>query len=101
MSGDGMGTNTARLLAPLAGAQPLADGYAYALFPASAAAEVAAALAGGGGAGCKEVHLVRHAQGAHNLAVNSKGDLFITESYEGKRVQKFRYTGLGAASVSP
>jgi len=39
--------------------------------------------------------------GAHNLAVNSKGDLFITESYEGKRVQKFRYTGLGAASVSP
>jgi len=27
--------------------------------------------------------------GAHNLAVNSKGDLFITETYEGKRVQKF------------
>jgi DNA-binding beta-propeller fold protein YncE len=32
--------------------------------------------------------------GAHNLAVNSKGDLFITETYEGKRVQKFRYAGL-------
>ena len=32
--------------------------------------------------------------GAHNLAVNSKGDLFITETYEGKRVQKFSYTGL-------
>jgi DNA-binding beta-propeller fold protein YncE len=31
--------------------------------------------------------------GAHNLAVNSKGDLFITETYEGKRVQKFRYLG--------
>jgi len=29
--------------------------------------------------------------GAHNLAVNSKGDLFITETYEGKRVQKFSY----------
>ena len=32
--------------------------------------------------------------GAHNLAVSSKGDLFITETYEGKRVQKFTYTGL-------
>jgi DNA-binding beta-propeller fold protein YncE len=30
--------------------------------------------------------------GAHNLAVNSKGDLFITETYEGKRVQKFVLT---------
>lgn len=29
--------------------------------------------------------------GAHNLAVNGRGDLFITETYEGKRVQKFRY----------
>ena len=29
--------------------------------------------------------------GAHNLAVNSKGDLFITETYEGKRVQKFSW----------
>jgi DNA-binding beta-propeller fold protein YncE len=36
--------------------------------------------------------------GAHNLAVNSKGDLFIGETYEGKRVQKFIYTGLGAPS---
>jgi DNA-binding beta-propeller fold protein YncE len=33
--------------------------------------------------------------GAHNLAVDSKGNLFITETYEGKRVQKFLYTGLG------
>lgn len=31
--------------------------------------------------------------GAHNLAVNSKGDLFITETYEGKRVQKFVQAG--------
>jgi hypothetical protein len=34
--------------------------------------------------------------GAHNLAVNSRGDLFITETYEGKRVQKFEYVGAGA-----
>ena len=39
--------------------------------------------------------------GAHNLAVNAQGDLFITETYEGKRVQKFTYTGLGAASSAP
>ena len=39
--------------------------------------------------------------GAHNIAVNSKGDLFVTETYEGKRVQKFTYTGLGAPSVAP
>lgn len=29
--------------------------------------------------------------GAHNLAVDSKGNLYITETYEGKRVQKFVY----------
>jgi hypothetical protein len=39
--------------------------------------------------------------GAHVLAVNSKGDLFIGETYEGKRLQKFTYTGLGAPSVAP
>jgi DNA-binding beta-propeller fold protein YncE len=50
-----------------------------------------------GGAG----HWAGQFYGAHNLAVNSKGDLFITETYEGKRVQKFTYTGLGAPSVSP
>lgn len=33
--------------------------------------------------------------GAHNLAVDSQGNVFIGETYEGKRVQKFRYTGLG------
>ena len=27
--------------------------------------------------------------GAHNLAVDSEGSLYITETYEGKRVQKF------------
>jgi glyoxylase-like metal-dependent hydrolase (beta-lactamase superfamily II) len=40
---------------------------------------------GGGG------HWAGQFYGAHNLAVNSKGDLFITETYEGKRVQKFVY----------
>jgi DNA-binding beta-propeller fold protein YncE len=40
-----------------------------------------------GGAG----HWAGQFYGAHNLAVNRRGDLFITETYEGKRVQKFRY----------
>ena len=35
------------------------------------------------------------------LAVNSKGDLFIGETYEGKRLQKFTYTGLGSAVAPP
>ena len=35
--------------------------------------------------------------GAHNIATNSRGDLFITETYEGKRVQKVRYRGLGSS----
>ena len=35
--------------------------------------------------------------GAHNLAVSAKGDLYITETYEGKRVQKFVYDGLKPA----
>jgi DNA-binding beta-propeller fold protein YncE len=50
-----------------------------------------------GGAG----HWAGQFYGAHNLAVNSKGDLFIGETYEGKRVQKFTYTGLGAPSTAP
>jgi hypothetical protein len=33
--------------------------------------------------------------GAHNLAVDSKGNLYITETYEGKRVQKFIHTETG------
>jgi hypothetical protein len=36
--------------------------------------------------------------GAHNIAADSKGDLYITETYEGKRVQKFAYKGLGPAT---
>ena len=35
--------------------------------------------------------------GAHNIAVDLKGNLYITETYEGKRVQKFVFKGLGPA----
>ena len=37
--------------------------------------------------------------GAHNLAVDSKGNLYITETYEGKRVQKFVHAGLAPAAT--
>jgi len=37
--------------------------------------------------------------GAHNLAVDSHGNLFVTETYEGKRVQKFAHLGLGPAHL--
>ena len=40
-----------------------------------------------GGAG----HWAGQFYGAHNLAVDSKGNLYITETYEGKRVQKFTW----------
>jgi hypothetical protein len=31
----------------------------------------------------------------HSIAVDSKGNIYTTETYEGKRVQKFVYKGLG------
>jgi DNA-binding beta-propeller fold protein YncE len=34
--------------------------------------------------------------GVHSLAVDSKGNLYTTETYEGKRLQKFVYKGVGA-----
>jgi hypothetical protein len=37
--------------------------------------------------------------GAHVMAADSKGNLFIGETYEGKRVQKFLYRGLGPAQT--
>jgi DNA-binding beta-propeller fold protein YncE len=40
---------------------------------------------GGGG------HWAGQFYGAHNIASDSKGNLYITETYEGKRVQKFLY----------
>jgi len=36
--------------------------------------------------------------GAHSIAVDSKGNIYTTETYEGKRVQKFVYKGLGAVT---
>jgi hypothetical protein len=30
----------------------------------------------------------------HCIAINSKGDLFTTETYHGQRVQKFVYKGM-------
>jgi len=32
----------------------------------------------------------------HSIAIDSKGDLFTTETYRGQRVQKFVYKGMGA-----
>jgi DNA-binding beta-propeller fold protein YncE len=37
--------------------------------------------------------------GAHNIAADRAGNLYITETYEGKRVQKFTYRGLGPATT--
>lgn len=37
--------------------------------------------------------------GAHNIAADSQGHLYITETYEGKRVQKFVYKGIGPAAT--
>ncbi|HVQ29126.1 MAG TPA: hypothetical protein VMV21_06085, partial [Vicinamibacteria bacterium] len=34
--------------------------------------------------------------GVHSIATDSKGNLYTTETYEGKRVQKFAYKGIGA-----
>ena len=34
--------------------------------------------------------------GVHSLAVDSKGNLYTTETYEGKRLQKFVYKGVGS-----
>jgi DNA-binding beta-propeller fold protein YncE len=33
--------------------------------------------------------------GVHSIAIDSKGNLYTTETYEGKRVQRFAYKGIG------
>jgi DNA-binding beta-propeller fold protein YncE len=33
--------------------------------------------------------------GVHSIAIDSKGNLYTTETYEGKRLQKFVYKGIG------
>jgi hypothetical protein len=54
--------------------------------------QVQAAFGGGG-------HWAGEFYGAHSLAVDSKGNLFITETYDGKRVQKFVYKGIAPGSM--
>ena len=34
----------------------------------------------------------------HSLAVDSQGNIYTTETYEGKRIQKFKYMGMGTVS---
>jgi DNA-binding beta-propeller fold protein YncE len=38
--------------------------------------------------------------GVHSIAIDSKGNLYTTETYEGKRVQKFVYKGMGAVPAT-
>jgi DNA-binding beta-propeller fold protein YncE len=37
----------------------------------------------------------------HNVSLDSKGNIYTTETYTGARVQKFIYKGLGAAPATP
>jgi hypothetical protein len=34
--------------------------------------------------------------GVHSIATDSKGNIYTTETYEGKRVQRFLYKGVAA-----
>ena len=38
--------------------------------------------------------------GVHSIAVDSKGNIYTTETYTGKRLQKFIYKGRGAIPKS-
>jgi DNA-binding beta-propeller fold protein YncE len=38
--------------------------------------------------------------GVHSIAADSKGNLYTTETYEGKRVQRFLYKGIGAVQAA-
>ena len=37
--------------------------------------------------------------GAHSIAVDSQGNIYTTETYEGKRLQKFVYKGMGPVTT--
>jgi DNA-binding beta-propeller fold protein YncE len=37
--------------------------------------------------------------GVHSIAMDSKGNVYTTETYEGKRIQKFNYKGIGQVPV--
>ena len=34
----------------------------------------------------------------HSIAVDSNGNIYTTETYEGKRIQKFTYMGMGTVT---
>ena len=34
----------------------------------------------------------------HSIATDSKGNVYTTETYEGKRLQKFTYKGIGTVT---
>jgi 6-phosphogluconolactonase (cycloisomerase 2 family) len=36
--------------------------------------------------------------GVHSIAIDSKGNLYTTETYEGKRIQRFNYKGMAPAT---
>jgi hypothetical protein len=35
----------------------------------------------------------------HSIAVDSEGNIYTTETYEGKRIQKFNYMGMGEVAT--
>jgi hypothetical protein len=35
----------------------------------------------------------------HNIATDSQGNIYTTETYDGKRIQKFAYKGLGPVTA--
>ncbi len=37
--------------------------------------------------------------GVHSIATDSQGNVYTTETYEGKRIQKFVYMGLAPVSA--
>jgi len=37
--------------------------------------------------------------GVHSIATDSKGNIYTTETYEGKRLQKFVYKGIGQVAA--
>ena len=37
--------------------------------------------------------------GVHSIAADSRGNLYTTETYEGKRVQRFVYKGMGTVTA--
>ena len=39
--------------------------------------------------------------GAHSIATDSQGNIYTTETYEGKRLQKFVFTGMGPVPSMP